>query len=631
MASNTISISVLADVKNISSGIDNIGGKLSKFESSIGKVGSALKNMALAGGALALGGGITAFFGSAITGASDLQETLNKSNTIFGDQAATINKWAQTASTSVGLSKAAALDAAAGFGNMFSQLGFAGAEAANMSTKVVQMSADLGSFNNLPTADVADKISAAFRGEYDSLQALIPNINAARVEQEAMAMTGKTSASALTAQEKAAATLAIVQRDGAAAMGDFAKTSDGLANKQKIAAAQFEDMKAKIGDQLLPVMNSLFSFILSTGLPALQDVGNFIMGTVVPGFQQMAQFVQQNQGLFTVLAVGIAAATVAFTAHSAWLAIVSAATKAYAAVQLALNVVMSANPIGLVILAITSLVAAIIIAWKNSETFRNIVTGAWNAVKAAAEATKNGIVSAWNAVVSFTTSAFNNIKNVCSSVWSGIQSLIASAISRIISVVAGIVAVYNTVRNAFDNARSAAANGVSNMISVVSGLPGRIVGAVGNMGGVLVNAGRQVIQGLINGVTGMIGSLRAKFTSITNMIPDWKGPMSKDKTLLTKTGEAIMGGLIKGIDNETGALKGTLNGVTDLIANTAVPALAGDVAVSSSASLSTRRRASSATGQVVNNYNIYDATDPQKVVSAIKSYNRQNGNGWMNR
>lgn len=229
-------------------------------------------------GAFAAVGVVTAvsavgdYIGSAIGAASDLAETVNRSRVIFGDNAAAIEDWADTAATSVGLSRQAALDATATFGNMFTQLGFAGDQAAQMSTDVVQLSADLGSFNNLPTADVADRISAAFRGEYDSLQLLIPNINAARVEQQALADTGKASATELTAAEKAAAVLAIVHRDGAAAAGDFAETSDGLANSQKILKADLENVKAEIGEALMPVALDLFTMFRDEGVPALKDV-----------------------------------------------------------------------------------------------------------------------------------------------------------------------------------------------------------------------------------------------------------------------------------------------------------------------------------------------------------------------
>src|SRR5690349_518695 len=255
----------------LSTGLNSVG-------STAVATGSKLKVAGAALAGLAAGGAIVSFFRDSISAASDLNETVNKSNTIFGDSASQIDKWGDTAAKSLGLSKSQALEAAANFGNMFTQLGFTSSAAADLSTKVVQMSADLGSFNNLGTDDVAERISAAFRGEYDSLQLLIPNISAARVEQEAMAETGKTSAAALTAQEKATAVLTIVQRDGAAAMGDFAKTSDQLANSQKIATAQFEDAKTKVGQGLLPVWQKLVNLFSTFGVPAIEALGTAFAG-----------------------------------------------------------------------------------------------------------------------------------------------------------------------------------------------------------------------------------------------------------------------------------------------------------------------------------------------------------------
>ena len=207
-------------------------------------------------------------FKDATGAASDLSETVNKAQVIFGDQFGVMDQWGQGAAKNLGLSKAAALEAAAGFGNMFQQLGFTGTAAADMSRQVIQMATDMGSFNNLPTAEVADMISAAFRGEYDSLQRLVPTINAAAVEQQAMAMTGKTNAKSLTLQEKAAATMALVTKGAAVAVGDFANTAGGAANKAKIMAAQTEDLKARFGALLTPVQslaNDGFEKILAAG------------------------------------------------------------------------------------------------------------------------------------------------------------------------------------------------------------------------------------------------------------------------------------------------------------------------------------------------------------------------------
>lgn len=266
------------------SGVKNEVGKVgtsagakfnSGFNTSVGKsggLGGAAVGVLKAGLAgIAAGASFSAISGGfkSVTGAaSDLNETVNKAKVIFGDNYAAMDVWSSGAATSLGMSKQAALEASAGFGNMFTQLGFTGEAAAQMSQDVIQMATDMGSFNNLPTAEVADMISAAFRGEYDSLQRLVPTINAAAVEQEAMAMTGKKNAKELTQQEKAAATMALVTKGAAVAMGDFEKTADGMANKSKINAARVEELKAAFGGLMGPIQE-----VTNGGFEALITVG----------------------------------------------------------------------------------------------------------------------------------------------------------------------------------------------------------------------------------------------------------------------------------------------------------------------------------------------------------------------
>lgn len=76
---------------------------------------------------------------------------------------------------------------------------------------------------------------------------------------------------------------------------------------------------------------------------------------------------------------------VATLAQAAAQKIVAVGAKVWAAAQWVLNAAMSANPIGLVIVAIGALVALFVIAWKHSETFRKIIIGAWNGIKSAAQ------------------------------------------------------------------------------------------------------------------------------------------------------------------------------------------------------------------------------------------------------
>jgi hypothetical protein len=283
------------------------------------------KAAGLAGAAIATGLAVGAvavvkFGADAIGAASDLNETMSKSTVIFKDQAAVIESFGETAALNLGLSKEAAISAATSFGDMFIQMGSTRQMAAQLSQDVVILASDLGSFNNLETADVTDRISAAFRGEYDSLQALVPTINAARVEKEALAATGKDAADALTAEEKAMATLKIITEDTEAAQGDFARTSDGLANQQKILKAQFEDVRAEIGQKLLPIAVAFVEFLNEDFIPGaqdlwaeldkrlgpvLQDVGEFIRDDVQPAakrmweiFKDVVTVLQDNQDEF---------------------------------------------------------------------------------------------------------------------------------------------------------------------------------------------------------------------------------------------------------------------------------------------------------------------------------------------
>lgn len=99
----------------------------------------------------------------------------------------------------------------------------------------------------------------------------------------------------------------------------------------------------------------------------------------------------------------------------------------------------------------------------------------------------------------------------------------------------------------------------------IATLPDRAHAALGNLSGVLVNAGASIVNGLIAGIRSKIPSVQGVLTSITNKIPDWKGPKRKDATLLTPAGKSIIKGLISGIDSSTSALKSKLTSITNVI------------------------------------------------------------------
>jgi hypothetical protein len=241
-------------------------------------VGTIAKAKALALAAAAIGiasrgiGAAGGYLKKAVSDASDLNETTSKTGQIFKGATPTIVAFAKSADRNLGLSQQAALDAASGFGDMFTQIGFGQKQATKLSTGTLQLAADIASFSNLDVSDVTDRISGAYRGEYDALQKVVPNISAARVQTEALALSHKKSASALTAQDKALAVNAIVTTDTARSAGDFKRTSGGLANVLRTNKAGFENLSATIGTAFYPAVTAVAIVIRDKVLPFLNKL-----------------------------------------------------------------------------------------------------------------------------------------------------------------------------------------------------------------------------------------------------------------------------------------------------------------------------------------------------------------------
>jgi hypothetical protein len=319
------------------------------------------------------------FLGGAIADASNMNETVSKARTIFGQSSPAIEKWASTAAKSIGQSKQQALDAAGTFGNMFTQLGIGSDQAAQMSIQMTGLASDFASFLNADISDVIDAQQAAFRGEYDALQRFVPTINAAAVEQEALRMTGKKSTKELTLQEKALATNSLMMKGAGDAAGDFARTSDGLANKQRIQAAQWADLRAKIGSGLLPVITKLTGFLIND---------------VVPVMSSLTSFVSHNKSVFVALGIGIAAVLV--PAFIAW---VTAAAPAAAATLLA---IAPAVALGAAVAAMAYLII------KNWDTIKHAVGVAVDFVKGLI----SGLIDAFKKIPGWISTALSKVADI---------------------------------------------------------------------------------------------------------------------------------------------------------------------------------------------------------------------------
>lgn len=218
---------------------DQIGSKMSQA----GKIATIGLTLPIAGISVA-----------AIKAASDLNETANKIDTLFGAASDEIKKFSDTAATSLGQSKKQALDAAATFAVFGKAAGLAGQDLVKFSEQNVTLAADMASFFNTSPEEAITAIGAAFRGESEPIRRYGVLLDDASLKQQALRMgLIKTTTEALQPQQRVLAAQALIMQQTTAAAGDFAKTSGGLANQSRILNAQFQDVIATLGQSLLPI------------------------------------------------------------------------------------------------------------------------------------------------------------------------------------------------------------------------------------------------------------------------------------------------------------------------------------------------------------------------------------------
>jgi hypothetical protein len=206
----------------------------------------------------------------AIQRASDLNETISKSNQIFGASSQEVQTFANNAATALGQTKQQAIDAAATFGIFGKSAGLSGTALAEFSTKFVTLASDLASFNNTRPEEAIQAIGAALRGESEPIRRFGVLLNDAALKSIALEMGIYSGNGALTSQQKVLAATEAIFRQTTDAQGDFSRTSDGLANQQRILKAQLENISTTLGQLLLPYFLRFVSIINERVLPAIQ-------------------------------------------------------------------------------------------------------------------------------------------------------------------------------------------------------------------------------------------------------------------------------------------------------------------------------------------------------------------------
>jgi hypothetical protein len=244
-------------------------------------------------------GTFTSVIAPAIRAASDFEESTSKVNVIFGRASKSVKDFAKDAAVSLGQSQQDVLNAAGTFGTFGKAAGLAGEDLSTFTTDFVTLSTDLASFNNTTPEEAVLAIGAALRGESEPLRRFGVLLNDATLKQEAMTLGIYDGKGALTAQQKVLAAQSAIYKQTGDAQGDFARTSDGLANSQRTLSALFKNFQIQLGQQLLPAMTDFANALVDIG-QAFDDIPTPAQNAIkeIGKFAKMVSWITSPIGMF---------------------------------------------------------------------------------------------------------------------------------------------------------------------------------------------------------------------------------------------------------------------------------------------------------------------------------------------
>lgn len=429
-------------------------------------------------------------------------------------------------------------------------------------------------------------------------------------------MSGLISLLNLTQEEYDALTASMNNCTGVA--GETAAVmQDNLQSKVEQLGGALESLAIKLSEYVIPFLTGLVEKITAAvdaftnmnpmvqkavliigGILAVAGPILIVVGKIISAVGTIMTIIPKLSGMITVVKTAFAA----------------------------LNTTMLANPIFLIIAAITALVAAFIYLWNTNEDFRQFWINLWENIKEVAISVWNAIkeffTAAWEAISSTAQTIWNGIKNFFSALWEGIKTIfttvlnvistivttyfniyktiittVFNAIKTVITTVLNaiktvITTVWNTIKTIFTtvlNTIKAVVSGAFNAMwngikNTVSGIVNTIktgfnnaISFVKNLASSAFQWGADIIQGIVNGIKSCIGKVKDAVTNVAETIrsflhfsvPD-EGPLTDYESWMPD----FMSGLAKGIEQSKNMVAKAVEGVaSDMVVSPQMAAM----------------------------------------------------------
>lgn len=481
---------------------------------------------------------------------------------------------------------------------------------------------------------VTDAIAKHGKGSIEAAKAEVAHQNA--VVALGKAMDGTVPK--LTTAQKSLAAYQLILKEGGIASGDYQKHSHDLGEEIQSLDAMWSNMKDKIGVELLPVVTEFGALMLeyvpkalkftetelgkardevmhfynewknnAEVLQVLADLKSFAetalaelesgFHQIVPDAREFFGFLSDHRDDVEAVAAGIAAGAAALLLYETGVIVVTAATKAWAAIQAVLDAVMDASPVGLAVLAIAALAAGIVLLYQRSATARDIINGAWAAIKSGiADALgfiTNTVIpdamAAWNKIGPAITSAFDIAENDLHNAINAIVTIVQTAVSlveehwqqvwaivgptitasfkiAITALKAAFTIIENTVelfKNIFEGHWGAAWGNVKTIVetaitAAISILKLELTVAINTAEAIAKDIAKGIAAGIkavIGYLEGLAGDLTSQLRKDISQVAGWVVGEAES------IGKNIALGIVHGVEGAAGSVAGAVTGV----------------------------------------------------------------------
>lgn len=538
-------------------------------------------------------------FQGAYDGYAEYEQLIGGMDTLYGESSQTMRQYAADAFETAQMSANDYMDLATSFAaSLVSSLGGDQAKAAEYANTAIGDMADNANKMGTSMEDIEnaykgfskqnytmlDNLKLGYGGTKSEMQRLLSDaeqlkaangetvsysidsyadmVEAIHVVQENMGITGTTAEEAATTVQGSTAMMRAAWDNWLTALGsgDTEMISSTLSDLLGSAETMLDNAAPVVLNIVGGIVESAGQLLYDMAPPQVQGMIDDVM-SLVSGIAGTLGPVLE--GVWSVVSSGLA--YLSAVVGSRLDAIKAVWDAVWPAIQQTVQTVMDA--VAPIVENALSLVSAVI------DTVTAVISGDWD--------------GAWSGI----TSVLQGAWDLMGSVVSGAIEAISAVIQGMLGVIDGIWsgawdALGSVVSGAWEMIQSAVSGGVQGVVDWVSDMPGRITGALGDLGGILWNAGTSIIDGFLNGLTQKFEDVKSFVSGIGDWIAEHKGPISYDRTLLVRNGLAVMYSLNTGLRRGFEATKSLVGSMAGQIAGSfGTPALGISASVATSGAI----------------------------------------------